>query len=181
VSIEVVDNFLLFRSRGELLGLNINTTNQQGLLGTPEVLKEEFMSAINMDGTTYRIGLCTTSSATDGDAVMRIPYNGSGSVTFHIIENAEERVVTVDLLTGMFVSDFSQIEIFPNPVVDILLIGGLSGPAFVRIYNIHGQLLLTAHTEENRGEIDLSKLPGGIYMIMFEMGKETVIRKFLKR
>ena len=181
VSIEVGDNYLLFRSRGELLGLNINTTNQQGLLGTPEVLKKEFMSAINMDGTTYRIGLCTASAASDGDAVMRIPYNGSGSVTFHIIENAEERVVTVDLLTGMFVSELSQIEIYPNPVIDMLLISGLSGPTFVRIYNIHGQLLLTAHTEGNRGEIDLSNLPGGIYMIMFEMGKETVIRKFLKR
>ena len=181
VSIEVGDNYLLFRSRGELLGLNINTTNQQGLLGTPEVLKKEFMSAINMDGTTYRIGLCTASAASDGDAVMRIPYNGSGSVTFHIIENAEERMVNIDLLTGMFVSELSQIEIYPNPVIDILLISGLSGPAFVRIYNIHGQLLLTAHTEGNRGEIDLSNLPGGIYMIMFEMGKETVIRKFLKR
>jgi len=181
VSIEVGDNYLLFRSRGELLGLNINTTNQQGLLGTPEVLKEEFMSAINMDGTTYRIGLCTASSASDGDAVMRIPFNGSGSVTFHIIENAEERVVTVDLLSGMFVSELSQIEIYPNPVIDILLISGLTDPAFVGIYNIHGQLLLTAHTEGIRGEIDLSKLPGGFYMIMFEMGKETVIRKFLKR
>ena len=181
VSIEVGDNYLLFRSRGELLGLNINTTNQQGLLGTPEVLKKEFMSAINMDGTTYRIGLCTASAASDGDAVMRIPYNGVGSVTFHIIENAEERMVNIDLLTGMFVSELSQIEIYPNPVIDILLISGLSGPAFVRIYNIHGQLLLTAHTEGNRGEIDLSNLPGGIYMIMFEMGKETVIRKFLKR
>ncbi|MCK5693779.1 MAG: T9SS type A sorting domain-containing protein, partial [Bacteroidales bacterium] len=102
-------------------------------------------------------------------------------VTFHIIENAEERMVNIDLLTGMFVSELSQIEIYPNPVIDILLISGLSGPAFVRIYNIHGQLLLTAHTEGNRGEIDLSNLPGGIYMIMFEMGKETVIRKFLKR
>jgi hypothetical protein len=181
VGIEMVDQHLLFRSHGELLGLNINTTNEHGLLGTPEVLKEEFMSAINMDGKTYRIGLCTASSPTDGDALLKIPFSGSGTVTFQIIENAEERVVKVDLLTGMYVSELSQIEIYPNPVVDMLLISGLSGPAFVGIYNIHGQVLLTAHTEGNRGEIDLSNLPGGLYMIMFEMGKETVTRKFLKR
>ncbi len=181
VSLELVEDHIVFYSHGELLGLNINTINEDGILGTPEVLKEEFMRAINMDGTTYRIGLCTASSASDGDAIMRIPFNGSGSVTFHIIENAEERVATVDLLTGMFVSELSQIEIYPNPVTDILLISGLSGPAFVGIYNIHGQVLLTTHTEGNRGEIDLSNLPGGLYMIMFEIGKETVIRKFLKR
>jgi hypothetical protein len=181
VTLALVENHIVFYSHGELLGLNINTTNEDGILGTPEVLKEEFMWAINMDGTTYRIGLCTASSASDGDAVMKIPFNGSGAVTFHIIENTDERMVTVDLLTGVFVSELNQIEIYPNPVVDILLISGLSGPLVAQIYNIQGQLLFTAHTEGNSGEVDVSDLPGGLYMIMFESGKETVIRKFLKR
>ena len=102
-------------------------------------------------------------------------------MTFHLIENTDERMVTVDLLTGVLVSELSQIEIFPNPVVDLLLISGFGASLDARIYNIQGQLLLTAHTEGNSGELDVSDLPGGLYMIMLESGKETVIRKFLKR
>jgi hypothetical protein len=181
VSLELVEDHIVFYSHGELLGLNINTTNEDGILGTPEVLKEEFMSAINMNGTTYRIGLCTASSASDGDALMRIPFSGSGAVTFHIIENTEEREVTVDLVTGVVELDDEGIEIYPNPVVDMLLISGLTNPVIGGIYNIHGQLLLRAPIEGTSGEIDLSDLPAGVYMIMFEMGQETVVKRFLKR
>jgi hypothetical protein len=89
--------------------------------------------------------------------------------------------VTVDLVTGVVELDDEGIEIYPNPVVDMLLISGLTNPVIGGIYNIHGQLLLRAPIEGTSGEIDLSDLPAGVYMIMFEMGQETVVKRFLKR
>ena len=181
VTVELVNDHIVFYSHGELLGLNINSTNENGILGSPEVLKEGFMSAINMDDSNYRIGVCTASSASEGEAVIKIPFHKSGTVTFQVIENTEEREVTVDLVTGVVDLDDDGIEIYPNPVADRLLVSGLSVPAVAGIYNLHGQLLLTTPIEGTNGEVDLADLPAGVYMIMFEMGKETVIRKFLKQ
>ncbi|MCK4821108.1 T9SS type A sorting domain-containing protein, partial [bacterium] len=180
VTVDVVDGHIVFYSTGELLGLNLHTTNENEILGTPEVLKEDFMSAFNITGATYRIGLCTASSPSDGDAVMKIPFSRSGSVTFNMIVNTEESVVTVNLATSLVESLCDQIEIYPNPVTDKLKISGLTGPAVARIYNIHGQLLLTANSDRHTGEIDLSDLSAGLYLIMFEMNKETVVKRFLK-
>jgi len=181
VTVEVVDQHILFYSHGELLGLNINTTNENGILGTPEVLKDGFMSAVNMDGINYRIGLCTASSAKDGEALLKIPFNMNESVTFKMIVNTIEREVVVDLATGLDQQMTGSIEIYPNPVVDILNIGVLAHPALAEIYNIQGQLLVTAYTEGPTGEVDLTALPAGLYMISIETNRETVVRKFIKR
>jgi hypothetical protein len=181
VTVEVLDRHLLFYSHGELLGLNIDATSEKGMLGTPEILKEGFLSAINMDGNHYRIGLCTASSLEDGDAFLKIPFNGSGAVTFRMIMNTEEKEVTVDLATGLNEPVKGGIEIYPNPVTDILKIGGLIRPAVAEIYNIHGQLLVAAQTDGPFGEIDLSALPAGLYMISLETDGETLVKRFIKR
>jgi len=181
VKLEIDDGHILFYSHGDLLGVNINTTNEEGNLGIPEVLKEEFMSAINMEGSTYRIGLCTAVPAADGDALLKIPFKNGGKVTFSIIENTEERLMTVDLQTGVQESGLNHIKVYPNPVNDMLHISGLTGSSSIKIMNIHGQQVQTAYTEKNEGELDVSHLPGGVYMVRVELGKETAIRKFLKR
>lgn len=181
VTVEVVDQHILFRSQGNLLGLNINTTNENGILGTPEVLKDGFMSAINMDGTNYRIGLCTALSAADGDALLKIPYSGGESVTFQMIVNTVEREVIVELATGLNEQAGGSIEIYPNPAEDFMRISGLTHPSVVGIYNIHGQLLVTSFTEGPIGEVDLTALPAGLYMISIETDRETVVKRFIKR
>ena len=111
---------------------------------------------------------------------MKIPFKHSGSLTFHMMVNAEERDMTIDLATGMVESVCNQIEIYPNPVTDKLKIRGLTDPVVARIFNIHGQLLFTANTEGHTREIDLSDLSAGYYIIMLETNKETVVKRFLR-
>ncbi|MCK4751691.1 MAG: T9SS type A sorting domain-containing protein, partial [Bacteroidales bacterium] len=178
VNVEVVNDDIVFYSNGELLGLNISTTNENEILGTPEVLAEDFMSAFNISGSTFKIGPCTASSPSDGVAVMKIPFNKSGSVTFHMIVNTNESNVTVDLVTGLVETEDQQIAMYPNPVTDKLRICGLAGPAVARIYNVHGRMLISANTEGSTGEINVSDLPAGIYVIMLETNMETVVKKF---
>lgn len=185
VTIEVVGNNIVFYSYGELLGLNVSTTNENGILGTPVVLEEnftaEFLSAFNISGTTYKLGLCTVSSPAEGAAVLKIPFNSSGSVIFHMIVNTDEKIVTVDLVTGMGESENEPVVIYPNPAADQLQIGGLSGSTVARIYSIHGKLLLTSYVEGHTGTINLSDLSAGFYLIMLETNKGTVVRRFSKK
>ena len=181
VSFEIIEDHIVFYSHGKLLGLNINTTNENGILGIPEVLNGSFMSALNMKGTDYRIGLCTTSSASDGEALLRIPFSNNGSVTFHLIENTMEREVTVNLVTAVPGLEREGISVYPNPVIDILKINGLSASSTIRINNIHGQELLCTQREGESVELDLSALPSGLYLITLERGGEHLTRRFIKK
>ncbi len=182
VSVEVEDHHLVFRSWGELLGLNLDVTDANEMLGMPEILMEDFISAFNIRGDTYRIGLCTAVPPMDGAMVMKIPFTGSGSVGLNLVVNTTELTAVVKLTTGIAAPEGNEgIEIYPNPVLDKLHVRGLMGHALASIYNIHGQLLLTTLVEGPSFVIDLADLSMGVYLISFETSSGTVIRRFLKK
>ncbi|MDF1573579.1 MAG: T9SS type A sorting domain-containing protein [Bacteroidales bacterium] len=180
VSIELENEQLVFYSHGKLLGLNINSSNEKGILGKPEVLDASFMSAVNMEDHNFRIGLCTAVPPLEGEALLKIPVLKSGSVTFHLIENTSESEWTLHLATGVAESPFEGIQVYPNPVVDKLEIAGLATSSLIRIRNLHGQIILSTRMEE-AGELDLSALPAGLYLISFETGGEVLSRKIIKQ
>jgi hypothetical protein len=174
---EIIDHYIVFYSTGELYGFNLQFNNEDGMLGSPVALKEEYMSAINATGSTYRIGLCTKYPLTDGEVMMKVPFSMEGSVTMHIIVNQEESEITIDLASGGIDPGNDFIEIGPVPATDMLRIGGLKGPTTVGVYNIHGELLLSTHTYDPACEIDLAGFTAGLYMIILQTDKETVVRK----
>ncbi len=181
VTAEVMDRHILFFSRGELLGLNLSTTGGHDLLGTPQVLAKDFLSAWNITATTYQIGLCSAYAPPEGIAFMKIPFTGSGPVTFHMVMNTTEGELTVDLATGMAESEHKKIVIFPVPATDWLNIDGITGWAVTRIYNVHGQLQLTTPVGGSAGKINLGPLAPGVYMIQIETDRETVVRRFTRQ
>jgi len=181
MTIEVEDHYLVFRSWGELLGLNLDISNAGDLLGWPEVKNDNFISAINISEDIYRIGICSAISPRDGAIVMRIPFTGSGSLDMNLVVNTTELAAFVELTTSMTEHDVLEgIEIYPNPVHDKLHVQGLVGSTLARIYNIHGQMLLAIPVEGSGLEIDLENLSRGVYLISFETDSGTVIRRFLK-
>jgi hypothetical protein len=179
VSYELVDDHMILYSHGELLGLNINTTNEQGILGTPEVLNGSFISALNITGPEYRIGLCTATSAPEGEAVLKIPVKHSGTVTFHLIENTNVRELTVNLVTGIKEDMAGGISLYPNPVDDLLKVSGLVAPSTLRINNIHGQELFSARGQGETMELNLGEVPPGIYLLTVETGGEIFTRRLI--
>ena len=122
------------------------------------ILDEDFMSAVNMTGDSYRVGLCTTLSAAASTAIMKIPIQSKGTLTFHMLVNTAERVLNIDLATGLTEQADALMEIYPNPVTDRLNISGLKGPVRAGIYSIQGQLLSSMVTEGFVREIDVSDL-----------------------
>ncbi len=181
ITMELVDQHLVFYSHGELLGFNLNTVSNQGMLGIPVILNEDFMSAVNMSGGKFRVGLCTAYPAPEGTALMKIPVSGSGQLTFHMMVNTVERVLSMDLATGLTEQGGRIIDVYPNPALDRIKIRGLSGTAALGIINIHGQLLLSTRMETESGEIDVSALSPGVYMITIETAGENIIRRFIKK
>lgn len=175
---EIIDHYIVFYSTGELYGFNLKFNNEDGILEYPVALNEEYLSAINTTGSTYRIGLCTQYPAMNGEVMMKVPFNREGSVTFNIIVNQEERLFTIDLASGGVDPEKDFIEIGPVPTTELLKISGLKGPSTVGVYNIHGELLQSTHTHDPACEIDLTGYTAGLYMVILKRGKETRVRKF---
>lgn len=58
-----------------------------------------------------------------------------------------------------------QLETFPNPVVDLFTIKGLSVPrALAELYNLSGQLVKTAIIEEG-SQLNIKNLENGVYLL----------------
>ena len=175
---EIMDHQLVLHATGELYGFNLSLNNEDGVLGSPVELKEGYLSAINITGSTYRIGLCSIYPAGDGDVLMKIPFNGGGSVTFNTILNQKESIITADLASGGVDAEKELIEIGPVPTSEILRISGLTSPSTVGVYTVLGELVFTASTSDPTFEIDLAGWTAGLYMIMLKTDKGTRARKF---
>jgi hypothetical protein len=71
-----------------------------------------------------------------------------------------------------------QVEIFPNPVNDVLNIKSNTLYDQISILNLQGQLL--KNFSSNTNSIDLSDLPSGTYIIELTNGSNKTIQKFNK-
>jgi hypothetical protein len=161
--------------------LNVSAINGNNILSEPEIVAENFLSAKNIGGTTYKIGLCTSTPAFEGDDLIKIPFNHNGSVTFDLVVNTELKSVTVDLATGLIELGMGSINIYPNPVSDMLHIEGLQKETIGRIYNANGQMIWSNIIGIDNGEINVSILPAGLYILKMTIDEEVLVKRFTKK
>ena len=186
VTVNVVDDDIMFYSHGELLGLNISTNDEHEILGIPVILNENFMSAFNNYGSTYNVGLCTAYSPEGGTAIMKIPFKNSGSVTIKMIVNTTEKIISVNQTTGLREFENSDISVYPNPARDRIFINTgkycrLDGTR-LRIMNQLGASVFKTSITEARYEINSSEWsgPGLYYLQVFDnKGNTMVTRKIV--
>jgi hypothetical protein len=79
----------------------------------------------------------------------------------------------------------STIDIFPNPIKDILTIDApqINGEYTISISTINGQEVLKQKINENSGksEINISNLSSGVYIIKAKTDKGIMVKKFIKQ
>lgn len=98
-----------------------------------------------------------------------------------MIINDVSKTLPLNLTTGIPGFDVNEISIYPNPVADNLNISGINGETTARIYSINGQLMHTSILINSVSEINVSELPGGLYVIKVETDAETTVKRFIKR
>ena len=186
VSLDIVGDDIIFYTYGELLGFNLSTTDENNILGIPVVLDKTFMSVFNIIGTTYKIGLCTAFPPENRAAFLKIPFTGSGSVTFTMLVNTEKKVVTIDLFTGLEEVEKEGIAIYPNPAKDKLYINveGLSGTGEyqLKIINLTGMTVFETRLKESHNKIDITGWKErGLYFLQVadSEGRVQAIRKII--
>ena len=103
-----------------------------------------------------------------------------------LINRSSEYVPDSEIFNSeLRINGFSDFDIFPNPVTDLLNINyhnDIFNYTTARIYNSTGQLMQEISTlNQRQSQIDISSYPGGIYLL--EMRGESghrIVNKFMK-
>ena len=74
------------------------------------------------------------------------------------------------------------IKLFPNPAGDQLSVsvGGTDTRSEIKVYNLMGKLVMQQASGNTLTQLNISKLPAGIYLLNVNNGKETKSAKFVK-
>lgn len=107
----------------------------------------------------------------------QLPGIATDIVQFFYTYSRDDNQVCSDLNVENLSSDF--IQIFPNPVEDILTINTTENITSLQLVETNGRLI---RKDENvSGNIDVSLLNAGIYLLIIETENSTFIRKILKK
>ena len=74
-------------------------------------------------------------------------------------------------------------NLFPNPAGDQLnvWVEGVEKNADIKVYNLVGKLVMQRQSNTILTQLNISKLPAGIYLLNVNNGKETKAVKFIKQ
>jgi len=96
-------------------------------------------------------------------------YNFSYVVENGVCSDVAVVAVTVDACLGVDANEVSTLEVYPNPVANVLTIANLNvdGVATISLLNIQGKVVYTNTVSNVNGnyELDLSKFENGIYVV----------------
>ncbi len=157
--------------------------NRDGNFTDSEII---FTSPSNMVTPVSGTFSVPANAYTDKKVIMRVvmayedqPENGCNGFAYGEIEDYP---VQIQLALGT--SDVSNpnndIQIYPNPAVDILNVTKVSDKAVYKIYNTAGQLVGNGNI--NDGKINVSSLVKGGYVITIdEKDKDQFRSKFIKK
>lgn len=78
-------------------------------------------------------------------------------------------------------NDFKGFTAYPNPVRDLLNLSHTENISSVEVFNLLGQKMLTKSLDATQGQLDLSGLSNGSYLVKVTSGSETKTIKVLKQ
>jgi len=113
-------------------------------------------------------------------------YSASGTytVTLYVeneIQSWDETSMEISVdNTGIEEILLSQINIYPNPVRDLLIINDLPDNVTIELFSVNGRLISRINPIDNLIEMDMKELPVGLYILNFIEGQKTFQKRVLK-
>lgn len=108
--------------------------------------------------------------------VKVIGWNGANSATVCYTLKVQLGTAARD---GSGLITTTKVSAFPNPVRNKLNLNipDIKGAATVRVFDVYGKMVMQQTTSNVNAEMDLSRLPAGVYMIkVMRSGKENSIK-----
>lgn len=143
-----------------------------------------FFAFTNDDGATWEIGLADYKLYCTDFLSASIGFGGSDISTGGLLKFNDE---IFDEMTSLELLADDELNIFPNPTQDFLNIeldNEMHGNLTLRIVNTLGQTVLQQYISKNqneeRWEINLSKLPIGNYQLMVSNRESLIVKSITK-
>jgi hypothetical protein len=133
--------------------------------------------AISQNGGTTSETISRTYTA--GTYYLRVyGYNGANSATN--CYTLKVQLGTAARQDHLIVTN--KVTVFPNPVSDkvTVQISDLKGVANVQVFDIYGKMVMQQTTARENTQLDVSKLPAGVYMIKIKDNKKEISTKIVK-
>jgi len=89
----------------------------------------------------------------------------------HLTQGFQQGNLTVSSLVEQDMLDFS-LKVYPNPVIDILILETDEKQHSYRVINMHGEVVLNGNITAVLQEIDFTNLPRGVYLLSVDQ-KQT--------
>jgi hypothetical protein len=127
------------------------------------------------DGKGYvAVGSHIPSHDLSTSNILLVSLDADGCIEGMVCDGDQIIVSTLDVID--LTEDVKKVSLFPNPVHESLQISGLDGDVAFSIYNQVGALVQKGSTS---GDVDVSGLPQGMYMLTLtgsNPGDKTVFR-----
>lgn len=160
--IDLNDNYIFETS--ELLQSGMSTN------ANPTDLIMSFTLPADASLGTHRMRI---GSADSGQEEPDACFNGSYGVTLDF-----QVVVQDPLSTGQF--NQNVYRVYPNPVKDLLHVNATQNITNVAVYNLIGQQVLLMNMNANKGQVDMSQLATGTYLVKVNTADAVKTIKVIK-
>jgi len=157
--------------------------NRNGIFDPSELVLNSAPDATPTVSNTFTV---PTSAVQNKILKMRVAlrYNNSAaactSYDYGEVEDYSVLITPTVLSTNDLAGPDNGIQLYPNPVSDILNITKVSDKASYKIYSATGQLVRQGNI--SNGKINVSELVKGVYVITIEeKGKDLFNSKFIKK
>jgi hypothetical protein len=181
IDVSVEDGTILFRSSGNLCGLNLSVEGNAEELGAPQAMNAHMLMATNISSSAYSVGLATAYPVSENEVILKIPLIEPITHPVRLTMKINNRLKQIELGAPTETVDplSSNIEMYPNPANTILYFRNLPGETFISIYDMQGRKVTTGIIEDNR--VDISNLDYGLYTVHINVNKNITILKLVKQ
>jgi polyhydroxybutyrate depolymerase len=116
-----------------------------------------------------------------GDTIVNIPNTNMDMIATIEIWNFFRKFTRQCFTAGIDEQStpISGISVYPNPANDLLILETSEG-ATLEMFNLQGQSLIKIETKAGKEQIDISKLPEGMYILNVITGTGSLVKKFIK-
>ncbi|WP_228370505.1 T9SS type A sorting domain-containing protein [Chryseobacterium gleum] len=179
-----------FSFKGGATGISGDGTKVIGYyraFGAPPMSGEGFIwtsatGRVNLNDYAVSLGIATNgvtmglplAISQDGKKIAGMGVNASNQMVAFYLDTSEYLSVNDE------VKEKNNMDIYPNPVTDILYFKGTGKIEKAEIYNLVGQRVKSFNTVE--GQIDVSSLSKGAYILEYSVkGEKQQTYKFIKK
>jgi len=173
VDVKVVNNQLVFTSKGDLFAFKLVANENSEFLNEP-IIKNFAANAKNITASEYKVAMASAFAINAGDDFMTIPLKeGLVEITLELRINGVTKIKIIPIP--------DPITIYPNPVRNLLTISGIEEPTVATVCSVSGSIMQITELNSGSTEINVNNLAKGVYILKLQTATNVVVKRFIKQ